>query len=110
VENGLLIGSGMTSHLFSARGDYVNFPFRVEAKINRRGNSGQYFRTAFGPGFPAGCEAQIYVGEMGKIKTGSLYLPNVPQIHVTGALHGPDEYFTQEVIASGTRSRFWSTT
>jgi hypothetical protein len=52
IEDGAIVGSGPTSHLFSERGDYENFVFRVEAKINDGGNSGQYFRTHFGPGFP----------------------------------------------------------
>src|SRR5690349_15352199 len=52
VENGTIIGGGPATHLFTERGDYENFHFRVEAKVNDHGNSGQYFRTAFGPGFP----------------------------------------------------------
>src|SRR5262245_55551395 len=59
VEDGVLIGSGPASHLFSDRDNYQNFHYRVEAMINEGGNSGQYFRTAFGPGFPKGYEAQI---------------------------------------------------
>src|SRR5262245_18610357 len=57
VEDGVLVGSGPASHLFSQRDDYENFHYRVEAMINDMGNSGQYFRTAFGPGFPQGYEA-----------------------------------------------------
>src|SRR5262249_13820020 len=49
VEEGILIGSGPASHLFSERDDYQNFHYRIEAMINDKGNSGQYFRTAFGP-------------------------------------------------------------
>src|SRR5437764_1205405 len=37
AEDGLLIGSGPSSHLFSERGDYENFHFRVEAMINDHG-------------------------------------------------------------------------
>src|SRR5437016_1975870 len=33
VEDGILIGSGPSSHLFSERDDYANFIFRVEAMI-----------------------------------------------------------------------------
>src|SRR5579862_8770935 len=40
VEDGILIGSGPSSHLFSDKGDYVNFRFKVEAQINDHGNSG----------------------------------------------------------------------
>src|SRR5579875_3835381 len=73
VEDGILIGSGPASHLFSERGDYQNFRYRVEAMINEGGNSGQYFRTKFGPGFPEGYEAQINSTHRDPIKTGSLY-------------------------------------
>ena len=54
VEDGILIGSGPASHLFSERGDYENFHYRVEAMINDKGNSGQYFRTAVRPRLPQG--------------------------------------------------------
>jgi hypothetical protein len=102
VEDGMLIGSGPSSHLFTEGGDYVNFRYRVEAKINDKGNSGQYFRTAFGPGFPKGYEAQINATHGDPIRTGSLYIPNVKEVLVmNNAPHKPDEFFTQEVIAEG---------
>src|SRR5262249_3304870 len=45
VNDGVLSGRGKdVSHLFSERGDYTNFHYRLEAKINDKGNSGQYFR------------------------------------------------------------------
>jgi hypothetical protein len=99
VEDGKLIGSGPPSHLFSERGDYTNFHYRVEAAINNKGNSGQYFRTEFGPNFPKGYEAQINATHADKIRTGSLYLPAISEVLVLEALHKPDEFFTQEVIA-----------
>lgn len=113
VENGTLIGSGPASHLFSDRGDYADFHYRVEAKINDKGNSGQYFRTQFGPGFPRGYEAQINATHGDKIKTGSLY-PSFGKLSdedrakvlvLDTAPHKADEFFTQEVIAEGNRIR-----
>jgi hypothetical protein len=101
VENGILIGSGPASHLFSERDDYENFIYRVEAKINDHGNSGQYFRTKFGPGFPKGYEAQINATHRDPIRTGSLYFPKVKEVLVLEQLHKPDEWFTQEVTAIG---------
>jgi hypothetical protein len=107
VEDGILIGSGPASHLFSERGDYQNFRYRVEAMINNKGNSGQYFRTAFGPGFPQGYEAQINATHTDPIRTGSLYPAGGlgkyrDKITVMNtAPHKPDEWFTQEVIAEG---------
>lgn len=107
VEDGVLIGSGPASHLFSQRDDYENFHYRIEALINDMGNSGQYFRTAFGPGFPQGYEAQINATHRDPVKTGSLYPGGglgkfKEQITILNtAPHKPDEWFTQEVIAIG---------
>ncbi len=108
VKDGILIGSGNASHLFSERGDYKNFHFRVEARINDKGNSGQYFRTRFGPGFPRGWEAQINATHGDPVKTGSLYpdgregdLGKIAELKVLKAPHRPNEWFTQEVICIG---------
>jgi hypothetical protein len=97
VEDGILVGSGPVGHLYSERGDYKNFHYRIEAMINDRGNSGQYFRTQYGPGFPKGYEAQINSTHRDPQRTGSLYaiVKNFKQ------LHKPNEWFTQEVIAQG---------
>ena len=73
VEDGCIVGSGKASHLFSERGDYKDFHFRVEAMINDKGNSGQYFHTKFEGGFPTGWEAQINATHSDPIRTGSLY-------------------------------------
>jgi hypothetical protein len=111
VEDGLLVGSGHASHLFSERDDYVNFVYRVEAMINDHGNSGQYFRTKFGPGFPAGYEAQINATHGDPIRTGSLYPDGRTKLKdhkkeicvMNVAPHKPDEWFTQEVTAVGNK-------
>ena len=73
VEDGAITCSGPASHLFSPRGDYQNFRYRAEIKINDKGNSGMYFRTAKGPGFPRGYEAQVNSTHGDPVKTGSLY-------------------------------------
>jgi len=98
VEKGILVSSGKeTSHLFSDRDDYENFHYRIEAKISDKGNSGQYFRTQFGPGYPKGYEAQINSTFPDKQKTGSLY----NRVKIEETLVPPDTWFTQEVIAKG---------
>jgi hypothetical protein len=97
VEDGLLVGRGLKGHLFSERGDYENFVYRVEAMINNHGNSGQYFRTAYGKSFPKGYEAQINSTHGDPVRTGSLY----NFVKVLDQLHKPDEWFTQEVTAIG---------
>jgi hypothetical protein len=109
VVDGVLTGTGPAGHLFSERGDYKNFRYRVEAMINDHGNSGQYFRTKFGPSFPQGYEAQINSTHGDPVKTGSLYPAFNPRLSaeekrkilVLKQLHKPDEWFTQEVIADG---------
>lgn len=109
VEGGTLIGGGPSTHLFSERGDYTNFHYRVEAKINDKGNSGQYFRTKFEKGFPAGYEAQINATHGDPIRTGSLYPDSRTALTkykdkitvMNTAPHKADEWFTQEVIAVG---------
>ena len=73
VEDGVIIGSGKTSHIFSPRGDYRNFEVRGRFKISDGGNSGLYFRVAYGPGWPDGYEAQINSTMSDPQKTGSLY-------------------------------------
>lgn len=109
VEDGVLIGSGPASHLFSERDDYVDFEYRVEAQINDRGNSGQYFRTKYGPGFPLGYEVQINATGGDPIKTGSLYPDGRTKLTqhkkeicvMDTASHKPAEWFVQQVTVKG---------
>src|SRR4051812_15970390 len=109
VVDGAITASGPVGHLFSERGDYENFVFRIEAKINDGGNSGQYFRTRFQKSFPSTYEAQINVTQRDPIKTGSLYPGFNPRLTaeqkekliVRQAPHKVDEWFTQEVTAVG---------
>jgi hypothetical protein len=97
VTDNCIVGEGGVGHLYTYRGDYENFDFKIEAKISDKGNSGQYFRTKFQKGFPPGYEAQINATHADPQRTGSLY--NI--VKITDQLHKPDEWFTQEVIAEG---------
>lgn len=108
IQDGMIVGGGPASHIFTEI-EADNFHYRVEAKINDKGNSGQYFRTAFGPGFPKGYEAQINATHTDPIRTGSLY-PSFGKLSeedrkkilvLKEAPHKPDEFFVQEVIANG---------
>jgi len=109
VKDGAIVGTGPAGHLFSERGDYENFRFRVEAKINDKGNSGQYFRATFAKAFPPGYEAQINSTHGDKVRTGSLYpdgrdgytAEEKKMTLVFDKLVEPDTWFTQEVIAEG---------
>ena len=99
VKDGFIVGTGGVGHLYSDKDTYENFHYRVEAKINDKGNSGQYFRTQFGKGFPKGYEAQINSTHGDKVRTGSLY--GFKDCLIFEQLHKPDEWFIQEVIADG---------
>jgi serine/threonine protein kinase/formylglycine-generating enzyme required for sulfatase activity len=111
VADGVLIGSGDgTSHLYTDRDDFRDFHLRVEARINRGGNSGIMGRATFGPKWPPNkplwplaYEGQIYVGPKDG-KTGSLYLAD--QGAVVRLKESPiaaDEWFTEELIVEGNR-------
>jgi Domain of Unknown Function (DUF1080) len=109
VKDGAIVGSGRAGHLFSERGDYENFRYRMEAKINDKGNSGQYFRAKFAKAFPPGYEAQINATHSDKVRSGSLYADardnytdeEKKQTLIYDQLIQPDTWFTQEVIADG---------
>jgi hypothetical protein len=92
-----LKGGGKVSHLFWMKEACENCEFKAEAKIMDGANSGMYFRTALGPGFPKGYEAQVNATHRDPIKTGSLY-----SFHKNlDAGHKPAEWFTQHIIADG---------
>jgi 3-keto-disaccharide hydrolase len=94
VVDGVIVGSGQASMLYSPKGDYKNFRFRAEIKINDRGNSGMYFRCPVADGdFAKGYEAQIDSTHSDPIRTGSLY----GFLHVYKQLVPPDTWFTYEV-------------
>jgi hypothetical protein len=109
VKDGVLIGSGPAGHLFSERRDYENFRYRIEVKINDKGNSGQYFRATFAKAFPPGYEAQVNSTHGDKVRTGSLYADGrdkysaeeKKEMLIYDQLVKPDTWFTQEVIAEG---------
>ena len=93
VKDGAINGSGPASMLVNTKGPYKNFRYRAEIKINDRGNSGLYFRTAPKPGFSDGYEAQIDSTHTDPIRTGSLY----GFCHVYKQLVKPDTWFTYEL-------------
>jgi hypothetical protein len=109
VVDGCITASGPAGHLFSVRDDYRDFIYRIEAKINEGGNSGQYFRAKFQKAFPLFYEAQINVSHSDPIKTGSLYpffnskltAEQKEKIIVRKAPHKANEWFMQEVTAIG---------
>jgi len=99
VVDGAITGDGPASHLFWMERECENCEFRAEVKLNHSGNSGMYIRTAFGPGFPKGYEAQVENTSPDPQKTGSLYGFS----KITAQLIQDDTWWTQHVIANGNR-------
>ncbi len=97
VKDGAIVGDGEASHLFWMVRKCGNCEFKADAKISDGGNSGMYFRTAFGPGFPKGYEAQVNSSHKDPVRTGSLY--NFVKIYEQ--LSPPDTWFNQHIIARG---------
>ena len=107
IENGVVMGSGARSHLFSPN-SYTNLEFKAEVKLNHSGNSGMYFRAKVGKGWPTGYEAQVENTSPDSQKTGSLY--NNPERHfdpapipVTEQLIQDDTWWTQHIVVIGNR-------
>ena len=97
AKDGTIVGDGEASHLFYKKEICENCEFKSEVKIGHEGNSGMYFRTAFGPGFPKGYEAQVNSTHRDPVKTGSLY----NFVKVFDQLVPDDTWFTQDIIAVG---------
>jgi 3-keto-disaccharide hydrolase len=93
VKDGVIEGTGEASMLYSPRGDYQNFRFRAEVKINDKGNSGMYVRAPKEATFSKGYEIQVNSTHADPIKTGSLYT----LVHLYKIPVPPDTWFTQEV-------------
>jgi predicted Ser/Thr protein kinase len=105
VQDGVLVGSGPESTLFSHRSNYKNSHFRVEAQINDGGMSAQIFRGRFDPGRPRGyfgvISSNASWGRTGSLigRGGGAYMD------VRDILVKPGEWFIQEVIAEGNHLR-----
>ena len=97
VKDGAIRGDGPASHLFWMREQCVNCEFKAEIRLNHGGNSGMYFRTAFGPGFPKGYEAQVDNTHRDPVRTGSLY----GFAKVFDQLVQDDTWWTQRVVVEG---------
>ncbi|MBI5086949.1 MAG: DUF1080 domain-containing protein [Acidobacteria bacterium] len=89
--------SGFRSHLFWMTEECENCEFKADFKVMDGSNSGMYFRTAFGPGFPKGYEAQVNATHRDPVKTGSLYNFHKNLESPTK----PGQWGTQWIIAEG---------
>ncbi|WP_435021180.1 3-keto-disaccharide hydrolase [Tundrisphaera sp. TA3] len=96
VKDGVIEGTGSQSMLYSPRGDYKNFVFRAEIKINDKGNSGMYVRCpAMKPSFTDGYEIQVNSTHTDPVRTGSLY--TLVNLFDSSNPPPPDTYFTQQI-------------
>jgi hypothetical protein len=112
VADGILSGRKPERRLFSERGDYQDFRFRIEARVSDRGIAGQGFRVKFGRSskrFTDGYYVQSQSNFVAAHRTGSLF--RTRDDHWAGELcqmvdemvAGPDEWFNQEIVAIGNR-------
>lgn len=99
VEDGAITGRGTRSHLFYMEREFENLEFKADVKINKGGNSGMYFRTKFGPGWPNGYEAQVNNSGRDPKRTGSLY----NFVDVREQLVPDDTWWTQHITVNGNR-------
>jgi Domain of Unknown Function (DUF1080) len=97
VKDGVIRGDGPASHLFYMNEICVNCEFKAEVRANHGANSGMYFRTAFGPGFPKGYEAQVDNTHSDPVRTGSLY----GFVKILDQLVPDDTWWTQHIIVEG---------
>lgn len=97
VEDGAIVGRGDRSHLFYMEQPFENCEFKADVKLNKGGNSGMYFRTQFGTGWPTGYEAQVNNSHRDPKRTGSLY----NFVDVTKQLVPDDTWWTQHITVNG---------
>jgi hypothetical protein len=97
VEDGAIVGRGERSHLFYMEKECANCEFQADVMINDGGNSGMYFRAAFGPEWPQGYEAQVNSSHTDWRRTGSLYAIE----DIKEQLVPPDTWWTQTIRAEG---------
>lgn len=96
LPDGTVRGKGPRSHLFSPK-EYTDFEFRADVKAKKGSNSGMYFRTAFGPEWPVGYEAQVNNSGGDPKRTGSLY----NFVDIREQLVPDDTWWTQEIVCKG---------
>ena len=97
VKDEAIVGDGEESHLFWMSRECRDCEFKADVKISDGGNSGMYFRTAFGPGFPKGYEVQVNSTHKDPVRTGSLY----GFVKIYDRLVPPDTWFNQHIVARG---------
>ena len=96
VKDGMLVGRGDMSHLFT-KTQYTDFEFKAQVKTEKRANSGMYFRAQLSDSWPKGYESQVNNTHPDPQKTGSLYgMSKVLKQHAKDY-----EFWTQHIICRG---------
>ncbi|MBX3323793.1 MAG: DUF1080 domain-containing protein [Phycisphaeraceae bacterium] len=107
VVEGTLVGRDGPGHLFSER-EFGDFELRALVKVNRRGNSGIYFRTVPNAqnrdSWPTGYEAQVDNHDPRNF-TGSVYNKAWPK--ATLPVTRDDAWFDYRILAIGNRIQTW---
>ena len=116
VKDGIIVGSTVGSYLFSDASNFTDFNLRIQAKINRGGDSGVFFRSPFAmrPGRTAdslrpagGYEVELHRNPAHQLPTGSVWNAETsgpPMILIKAAdlsLIEVDDWFTLEIVARG---------
>jgi hypothetical protein len=106
VKDGILTcRRGLKNFLFTERDDYQDFHLRVEARIDKAGNSGVFFWMDHENPYSSGIEAEVVSGR----DTGTLLQyalgKTIWRERTPDRLMAVNEWFTLEVIAQGNRVR-----
>jgi hypothetical protein len=97
IEDGTITGRGERSHLYYMDQEFTDLEFKADVKLSKGGNSGMYFRAAWGEGWPVGYEAQVNNSGGDPVRTGSLY--HLDKFFDT--LVDDDTWWTQHIICKG---------
>jgi Protein kinase domain/Domain of Unknown Function (DUF1080) len=112
VENGVLMGKGKYTHLYTERDDYTDVVVRYRARITARGDAGVIVRASYGPipgrNWPYGYEMQICTDDRllyTKSMTGGIF-GNGPRLASSGkqVKDSPvraGDWFTGEILVQG---------
>ena len=110
VEDGAIVNGHKPGYLYSMGGEYDNFHFKCEVRINDRGDGGVLFRAPFERGRKIGLtgyETQISAGPplVAGWSTGAIGVTNPEHgwklLQSTGTSVTPNEWFLLEIIARG---------
>jgi serine/threonine protein kinase len=101
VEDGVLIGRGPESYLYTDRQDFANFHCRAEVMFNAAANAGLFFRCRPDYGLPIGYEAQLAAGSFGQLHRLLNDHGQAESQSGEGRIVPADTWLTLDVLADG---------